>query len=307
MHKYHDGNTSTDGTGAKDANEHRTTEASTQTTYASTSTPTPAPAKPAVQYSVKQHSLQSFLYSRHEPQPVSLERILALLNESIKAGKLYDENNKAIVLCDQQLENVFGMKALHVAQIIPALKTSLVPVNIVHAPKPSPVFKDRTCGTKVIPVSSCKLNQPVYTMSLPLYNLLLPTGTDPSQPFTYKDAAALFSRYIISRKEHIFDTRNIFVALIMKDPLGKVFGVKAFHRDQAEYFIRKHLKQVSQGVQTDQGEPSTTSEAKAQKTSTTAATTSNNILGKRLRCRDSTTSRAAKEIKRNQTHSVLVV
>ena len=40
------------------------------------------------------------------------------------------------------------------------------------------------------------------------------------------------STYILTYKEKLFDERNIKVALCAEDPLGKAFGVKAFHRTQ---------------------------------------------------------------------------
>ena len=43
------------------------------------------------------------------------------------------------------------------------------------------------------------------------------------------------SKYILSRKDHIFDPRNIKLALVENDPIGDAFGVKAFHRCQVKY------------------------------------------------------------------------
>ena len=48
--------------------------------------------------------------------------------------------------------------------------------------------------------------------------------------FSYKETTQLLSNYILSRKDAIFDSRNIRLALVAQDPIGEAFGVKAFHR-----------------------------------------------------------------------------
>ena len=37
---------------------------------------------------------------------------------------------------------------------------------------------------------------------------------------------------MLLKKNDLFDKRNVKLALVDKDPLGNVFGVKAFHRCQ---------------------------------------------------------------------------
>ena len=59
--------------------------------------------------------------------------------------------------------------------------------------------------------------------------------------FTFLEAADLLSQYIILKKDHILDSRNIGVALIDQDPLEKVFKVTAFHRKQASKLLMQHL------------------------------------------------------------------
>lgn len=61
-------------------------------------------------------------------------------------------------------------------------------------------------------------------------------GTDPKQTiFSYEEVTLLLSKYILSRKDDIFDPRNIKLALVANDPIGDAFGVKAFHRCQVKY------------------------------------------------------------------------
>ena len=51
----------------------------------------------------------------------------------------------------------------------------------------------------------------------------------------------LLSAYILSKKHLIFDKRNIKLALVENDPLGKAFGVTAFHRCQVNALLRTQL------------------------------------------------------------------
>ena len=61
----------------------------------------------------------------------------------------------------------------------------------------------------------------------------------------------LLSKYILSRKDEIFDPRNIKVALVGKDPIGEAFGVKAFHRCQVNSLLRSQLIPASNDSLTD--------------------------------------------------------
>ena len=63
-------------------------------------------------------------------------------------------------------------------------------------------------------------------------------GIDLTQTeFSYSEVTILLSKYILSRKHDIFDSRNIKLALVANDPIGDAFGVKAFHRCQVKYVL----------------------------------------------------------------------
>ena len=59
------------------------------------------------------------------------------------------------------------------------------------------------------------------------------------------------SNYVLSKKERFFDARNIAVAHVEDDDLGRAFGVKAFHRDQLKEFIKKHLISLTESDHED--------------------------------------------------------
>ena len=78
-----------------------------------------------------------------------------------------------------------------------------------------------------------------------LYVIRLAPGANQRQNvFTLSEITFLFTQYILSRRNLIFDHRNKLVALVENDPLGRAFGVKAFHRDQALRLIHTQITPV---------------------------------------------------------------
>ncbi len=59
--------------------------------------------------------------------------------------------------------------------------------------------------------------------------------------FSYDEVTALLSKYILSKKESIFNLRHVRLALVKNDPLVKAFKVDAFHRCQVTSMLRKQL------------------------------------------------------------------
>ena len=145
-------------------------------------------------------------------------------------GQNFDKNNPSIILCNQLLENIFGMKALHVSQVQNALAKSLISINKIDI------------ESTIQPTKIEKSNNR-YRLSDHLRELFIASGIlNPNkQFFTYQEAANYFSAYIIANKDSILDSRNITVAIIKNDPLAKIFKVKAFHRNQVYLFLKPHL------------------------------------------------------------------
>ena len=70
--------------------------------------------------------------------------------------------------------------------------------------------------------------------------------------FALFQITSILSKYILSKKNAIFDTRNIKLALVENDPLGKAFGVTAFHRCQVNALLRTQLIPVHPDCPLDQ-------------------------------------------------------
>ena len=179
--------------------------------------------------------------------------VLQKVKEAILTGKHFDEKNPCIILCDgsQQLENIFGMKALHVCQVQTALAKSMVDHDTPENSSDSDYESGAEAEAGETPATDSKA--PVanphtkFKLSEKLRQLFVSAALVTDQElFTFTEAAGLLSSYIISRKDHIFDSRNIMVALVGQDPLGSVFNLTAFHRSQASTFLKRHLIPVLQ-------------------------------------------------------------
>ena len=59
--------------------------------------------------------------------------------------------------------------------------------------------------------------------------------------FTYREITDAISSYILARADELFDPRNIKLALVKDDPLGRAFRVSSFHRCQINNLIREQL------------------------------------------------------------------
>ena len=82
-----------------------------------------------------------------------------------------------------------------------------------------------------------------YLIDIDLLHVLNPGNLD-TRHFTFYDTFALLSKYLISKRNQIFDRRNILVAIIKDDPLRSVFNVNAFSRSQVTQILKKKMTLV---------------------------------------------------------------
>ena len=59
--------------------------------------------------------------------------------------------------------------------------------------------------------------------------------------FTYEEVTSLLSKYVIMKRDQLFNPRNIKLAIVENDPLGEAFGVRCFHRCQVNNMLRSQL------------------------------------------------------------------
>jgi len=221
--------------------------------------------------------LKSFLITKTgvEKTYYSLAEILTVLKDIIRGEGMFDHANPSVILCSQDLEEALNMRALHVTEI-----RDLVLSHITRVPDQSlrEKFSQQinNCRGTAISISRTNLNNEAPTASQPppppriirtanistaiftdknakftlkpkfLKVVRSVPGTDQAKTvFTYEEVTLLLSKYILSRKDAIFDPRNIKLALVAKDPIGDAFGVRAFHRCQVNNLLRSQLIPVN--------------------------------------------------------------
>ena len=136
------------------------------------------------------------------------------------------------------------MKALHVCQVQDALAKSMAALDSTENSSDSDqeLKSDATKPKPAKPTASGTNPDTKYRLLDKLWQLFVSAALVTTQElFTSKEASDFFSTYIIRRKNHIFDSRNIFVALVGEDPLGDVLNVTAFHQSQAAVLLKNHL------------------------------------------------------------------
>ena len=187
----------------------------------------------------------------------SLAEILTILKNIIRGEGMFDHANPSVIICSPELERALNMKALHVTEIRDLVLSQITKIpdqslrtNLnLEAPRDNqPQQQPQQQPPRII--RTANISTAIYTDKNAKFTLkpkflkvvqLVP-GADPNQRiFSYEDVTILLTKYILSRKDTMFDTRNIKLALIADDPLGDAFGVKAFHRCQVNNLLKKQL------------------------------------------------------------------
>ena len=212
----------------------------------------------------KNAPLQEFIHGQTKVNKkyYSLAEILTILKDTISSEKMFDERNPSVIICSQSLETALNQRALHVTEVRDLVITQLERLSdqSLRDNQPSPTIKSsqqrsqvaqgvlQTAPPITVRTASIATNVQIHKDSKfllkPLFLKVLRTvdGVRPTQiVFTYEEITNLLSKYILSKREAIFDKRNIKLALVENDPLGKAFGVTAFHRCQVNSLLRTQL------------------------------------------------------------------
>ena len=228
--------------------------------------------------------LKRFLVRRtgSEKTYYSLAEILTSLKNIIRKEEMFDQANPSIIICSTDLERALDMKALHVTEIRDLVLSQItkapdqtlgessirqigkcqgIPISISRTnldldttknqdhqqTQQQPSVPPRIIRTANISTTTYTNKYAKFTLKPKFLKVLqLVPGTNPKQTvFSYEEITNLLSKYIISRKNEIFDRRNIKLALVADDPIGEAFGVKGFHRCQVNNLLRSQLIPVN--------------------------------------------------------------
>ena len=183
-----------------------------------------------------------------------LVEILEKLKVILRSEKLYDLKNPSIIMCDSDLEIALNMKDLHVTEIRHHILKQLTLVkqqnwceNFNTSRNKNPLVSAKslikTSNANLVPDKEFK-----YTVKPSLMVLLRKECEEKDRvkaTFTYEEVVKLLFKYILKRRETLFDPRNIKVVRVHQDPLGRALGgIARFHRCQVPNLLRGHLSPV---------------------------------------------------------------
>lgn len=213
--------------------------------------------------------------THQEKRYYSLAEVLTVLKDVISAEKMFDERNPSVIICSKSLEQALNQKALHVTEVrdlvlgqLERLADQSLRDRGVARPGPAPPLPGppQTAAPRVIRTASVATNvQTNKDAKFRLKPLFLKVAqmvegvTKTKTIFTYEEVTLILSKYILSKKETLFDQRNIKLAIVKGDPLGEAFGVDAFHRCQVNALLRTQLLPVHPDSQPHETSTTTTS------------------------------------------------
>ena len=196
----------------------------------------------------------------------TLAELLTILKNVIAEEELYDHKNHAIILCNTELEATFDLPGMHVTELRECVYRQIVELPEEYQ-NPVPIQQHNQSVSEILPQETA--NEPTtstidseveiiepricskvysnknarFRLKPDFYDLLsvVPSFDKTQTLFAYDEVTELLSKYILSKKDSIFDLRHVKLALVKNDPLGKVFAVDAFHRLQVTSMLRKQL------------------------------------------------------------------
>ena len=186
----------------------------------------------------------------------NLYEVLLAMKKVISSEKLFDVQNPTVIICDPCLEDALEVKALHVSEIkdfvgkqfflIDPNQQTVDSIGLQNGDSfQLPSWASSSANAVIARVNACN-NFDIegkYKVKPEFLKLLHSVkGVNPNQTvFHYREITQLLSDYIMGNKHSFFDLKNIRVAMVGNDQLGKAFGVRAFARSQVTSLLRAQL------------------------------------------------------------------
>lgn len=239
-----------------------------------------------------QSKLKSYLTSKTGVGKTyyTLGEVLTILKNIIRGEGQFDENNPSIILCSSELEEALNMRALHVTEIRDLILSHLIKVpdnmlrrttndhsytTIINPPRivvdesgppedreqPYPQLNRMRIFRTQNPLAAANIaRQDRFYVKKKFLDVMrtVPGVNLQQQSFTFAEITDLFSKYMLSKQDELFDDRNIRVALIQNDPLATAIGMISFHRCQVNIILRAQLIPATPSSTTQQAGTDTT-------------------------------------------------
>ena len=188
-----------------------------------------------------------------------LMEIFEDLKVILRSEKLYDPKNPSIIMCDPDLEIALNMKDLHVTQIRDQILKQLTLQRqqnwrenfntFISKSKSTSASSTPPAKTTDVPTTLVPDKEAKYIVNPSLMGLLRTECEEKDRAkaaFKFEEVVNLLFKYLIRRRDTLFDSRNIKVARVHHDPLGRALGgIARFHICQAENLLRAQLSPVN--------------------------------------------------------------
>jgi hypothetical protein len=182
------------------------------------------------------------------PSVFTLLQILECLKTIIWKEDLFDERNMEIILCDKDLETALNVKALRWKDVPTIVKRHLVLIDGYI----SPILAPQKTVKQV--KKHDKKEKPSWMICDGMREVFatLPHFPKHKKYFKMEDLVQYLSAYMLANSKRLIDPRNIHIAIVEKDKIGHVFGVRAFHVSQAVRLFKCHVSKKPAVVAVDE-------------------------------------------------------
>lgn len=194
--------------------------------------------------------LKAFIskYCDPELENFTLLEITNKLHDIIRRQKMLDTNNKSIIVCTPELEDVLNMSGLHTLELLSAVTEHVKKATFLSN------YEDFICIQQGIQKdiftttnqeenyeSRTTQQQKLYHVDDNLYKII---SKDPIRPVKTEDLLELMASYIHDSTTVEIDSRNMKIAYIGDDPLGKILQMKVFHSSQIQYILSHFITPI---------------------------------------------------------------
>ena len=196
----------------------------------------------------------------------TFKEVLVSLRDIILEEGLYDERNPSVILCSPELEAALNMKALHITEVRNVVLKHLFLINpnlalvdvsqitsqdhfkiVTSNPESVTLAAQKLAGISSKSIIKATEPSSTFTCKPEFLRVMqtLPNVNKDQRVFSYEEIVMNLSSYIMNKKHQFFDTRNVKLAMVKDDILGKAFGVDAFHRCQVHNLLRGQLTPIN--------------------------------------------------------------
>jgi hypothetical protein len=176
-----------------------------------------------------------------------LDAIVLAVEEVIENEQLYDPNNTQIVLANQELESALNVRSCHRDELREVIaRRLLIPQGVIYSmpdplPEPHKRYNYRPSPYRSLMVGLHANSKVVCRPKLAVFIQRQGYPDTNKTVFTYGELTALISKYLLEKRQTLFDDRNVRVANLIGDPLGEVLGVLACHKSQVTRLLQEQL------------------------------------------------------------------